>query len=111
MIIWNKRCYAYQAGRSVSAPKELRPGIVLHGYAIRDAIERGENAYDMLCGSSRYKMELGATPRPLIGFHAWKPSLRVHLCIVADEALAFMRGIKRRRRERDRCTEPTTDAQ
>lgn len=74
-IVHSGRCYFYQSGRSLLLPKSIRPGIVLHASAIRNAIEAGLREYDFLAGASRYKLELSLATRPLVTLRAARPSL------------------------------------
>jgi CelD/BcsL family acetyltransferase involved in cellulose biosynthesis len=74
-IVHNGRCYFYQSGRSLLLPKGIRPGIVLHAHAIRNAIDAGLREYDFLAGASRYKLELSLATRPLVTLRAARPSL------------------------------------
>lgn len=41
----------------------LSPGVLLHAYAMRDAIARGLRVYDLLRGDEPYKYDLGARDR------------------------------------------------
>jgi CelD/BcsL family acetyltransferase involved in cellulose biosynthesis len=50
----------YNSGFDVSTYGHLSPGIVLAGYLIDDAIERGLHRFDFLQGDERYKYDLGA---------------------------------------------------
>lgn len=51
----------YNSGFDLSAYADLAPGMVLVGYMIEDAIQRGLQRFDFLQGSERYKYEFGAT--------------------------------------------------
>ena len=64
-VIDDGRVYFYQGGRATTVPKGVRPGIVLHLYAIKAAIEAGRKEYDFLAGDQRYKMQLSTATRPL----------------------------------------------
>ena len=74
-IVNENRVYFYQGGRSTSVPKGVRPGIVLHLYAIRAAIEAGRLEYDFLGGDARYKTQLATGTRPLTELRVTRPSL------------------------------------
>lgn len=50
----------YNSGFDLTAYADLSPGIVLLGYMIGDAIQRGCRRFDFLQGEERYKYELGA---------------------------------------------------
>ncbi len=49
----------YNSGFDLSAYADLSPGIVLVGYMIQDAIQRGRRRFDFLRGDERYKYEFG----------------------------------------------------
>ncbi len=45
--------------------RELAPGVVLLGFCLKDAIDRGFGEYDLLRGTERYKYDLGGQDRPV----------------------------------------------
>jgi CelD/BcsL family acetyltransferase involved in cellulose biosynthesis len=51
----------YNSGFDLSTYRALSPGIVLLGYLIADAVERGCQRFDFLQGDERYKYDLGGT--------------------------------------------------
>lgn len=55
--------YVYNSGYDPRSLGHLSPGIVLFTYAIRDAIERGRQRFDLLRGGEAYKYRLGAVDR------------------------------------------------
>ncbi len=65
-IVWNKQVRFYQSGRVMDVPQKVRPGVVMHACAIRQAIELGYTHYDFLAGTTRYKMQLANNVRPLV---------------------------------------------
>jgi CelD/BcsL family acetyltransferase involved in cellulose biosynthesis len=65
-ILWNGRVHFYQSGRSLELPPRLRPGIVIHSLAIRDAIARGLSEYDFLAGDADYKKSMALASRDLV---------------------------------------------
>jgi hypothetical protein len=69
-IHWNGKVYFYQSGRQLHIPKQVRPGIVAHACAIRDAIAAGRREYDFLNGTSQYKMQLALSTRPVVTVRA-----------------------------------------
>ena len=73
-IVWRDKVYFYQAGRSLTVPKGLRPGIVMHARLIQRATELGRREYDFLDGHSRYKRQLSTSARSIVRLRA----LRVH---------------------------------
>lgn len=50
----------YNSGFDLRLYGALTPGIVLLGYLVRDAIERGLKVFDFLQGNERYKYDMGA---------------------------------------------------
>ena len=51
----------YNSGYDLSAYSDLAPGVVLVGYMIEEAIQRGLRRFDFLQGNERYKYDFGAT--------------------------------------------------
>ena len=49
----------YNSGYDQAAYADLAPGIVLVGYMIEDAIQRGLRRFDLLRGNERYKYDFG----------------------------------------------------
>jgi len=49
----------YNSGYDQAAYADLAPGIVLMGYMIQDAIQRGLQRFDLLRGNERYKYDFG----------------------------------------------------
>jgi CelD/BcsL family acetyltransferase involved in cellulose biosynthesis len=74
-VLHDGRLYFYQGGRATAVPKGVRPGIVLHLYAIRAAIEAGRREYDFLGGDARYKLQLATGARTLTELRVTRPSL------------------------------------
>jgi CelD/BcsL family acetyltransferase involved in cellulose biosynthesis len=72
---WNGKVSHYQAGRQTDLPASVRPGVVLHAFAIQRAIGARLREYDFLAGLSRYKSQLAPTTRPLIEIRAARRSL------------------------------------
>lgn len=65
-IVANGIAYNYQAGRSTDVPKNVKPGIVTHLYAIQSAIAEGLREYDFLAGDAMYKRQLANTRHHLV---------------------------------------------
>lgn len=85
-IVWDNKVYFYQSGRCTDVPPKIRPGIAIHVYAIRDAIERGRTKYDFLAGATRYKQQLALAQTRLIRIRATR----------TGSAAAAMRNLARR---------------
>ncbi len=71
---WGGKVSFYQSGRCTDLPANVRPGVVLHAYAIRRAIQAGLREYDFLAGVSRYKMQFAPATRPLVEVRVARPS-------------------------------------
>jgi CelD/BcsL family acetyltransferase involved in cellulose biosynthesis len=74
-VVDDGRVYFYQSGRATEVPRGVRPGIVLHLYAIKAAIEAGRKEYDFLAGDQRYKTQLSTATRPLVALRVTRPSI------------------------------------
>jgi hypothetical protein len=90
--------YFYQGGRCLDLPKKLRAGIAMHALSIRECIEAGRREYDLLAGTSRYKMDLATALRPLVTLRAVAPTFRARVLEVArritDRAAARVRNAR-----------------
>jgi CelD/BcsL family acetyltransferase involved in cellulose biosynthesis len=76
-IVYDGHVHFYQSGRVLDVPKGVRPGIAVHLYAIRRAIELGYKSYDFLGQPSQYKRQLAPNnSRFLVNLTAVGPSLR-----------------------------------
>jgi hypothetical protein len=79
-IVYDKHVHFYQSGRVLDVPKNVRPGIAVHLYAIRRAIELGYKSYDFLGQPSQYKRQLAPNhSRHLVTLTAVGPSLRARI--------------------------------
>ncbi len=56
---YNQEILVYNSGLDLSVGSNLSPGIVLLGYLIQDAIERGRTHFDFLRGDEDYKYRMG----------------------------------------------------
>jgi CelD/BcsL family acetyltransferase involved in cellulose biosynthesis len=102
-VVWADKVYFYQSGRTLDVPKGIRPGIVLHAYAIRRAIEAGYREYDFLAGTSQYKLELATSARPIVRLRAVRSGLKERARRVAA------RGVDRAKRLRDSLRSARSD--
>lgn len=94
-LIWNGKVHFYQSGRTLDVPKGIRPGIVLHARAIRRAIDAGLREYDFLAGTSRYKLDLATSQRPVARLRAARPSLREKARAATERGVARLRELER----------------
>ena len=67
---YNNRILLYNSGLDPSLHPEMSFGIVLLVHIIRDAIERGREAFDFLRGDEEYKHRLGGIDTPVMKIHA-----------------------------------------
>jgi CelD/BcsL family acetyltransferase involved in cellulose biosynthesis len=95
-LVWGGKVYFYQSGRATDVPKHIRPGIALHAYAIRAAIEAGRREYDFLGDPVRYKLQLALASRPLVRFRAARRTLREQARLLADCGVAGTRFVRDR---------------
>jgi len=68
-----RRSWFYNAGFDPQASR-LSPGLVVELASIRDAIERGQQTYDLGPGDYRYKRDLGGQERELLRITATSSS-------------------------------------
>ncbi len=72
---WADKVIAYQTGRRIDLPGQVRPGAVLLALAIRRAIEAGRCEFDFQADSVFYKMQLATHTRPLVQVRATRKTL------------------------------------
>ncbi len=99
-VVWDGRVYYYQAGRQPDLPRSVRPGIVLHAHAIRQAIEAHRTEYDFLGGASRYKSQLATARRPLVELRVMAGTLRAKARSATARAVGLARRVRAARRRR-----------
>lgn len=98
-IVFGGKVHFYQSGRKLDVPKQVKPGISLHAFAIQRSIALGHREYDFLSGASRYKLQLATATRPLVTLRAVAPGLRARAVQTArDLAEAAARVVRERRR-------------
>jgi CelD/BcsL family acetyltransferase involved in cellulose biosynthesis len=93
-VIWHGKVHFYQGGRTLDVPKNVRPGIVLHAYSIRRAIEAGFSEYDFLGGTSQYKLDLATNVRRLACLRAVRARLKEGVRGAAEKSLARMKRLR-----------------
>ncbi|HKV39497.1 MAG TPA: GNAT family N-acetyltransferase [Blastocatellia bacterium] len=94
-IVWDGKVYFYQSGRKPGVPKGIRPGVVIHQAAIKQAIEAGRREYDFLGGPSQFKRQMALASRPLDRIRVVKPSLVEFARSVTEQGIARTRGLRR----------------
>jgi CelD/BcsL family acetyltransferase involved in cellulose biosynthesis len=50
--------YNYQSGHVAASSNKLKPGLVVHGLAVQEALQRGLGTYDLLMGGDHFKPSL-----------------------------------------------------
>jgi CelD/BcsL family acetyltransferase involved in cellulose biosynthesis len=98
-FVYTGKVSFYQSGRKLDLPKNIRPGIVMHAYAIRAAIEAGRREYDFLGGDARYKTQLALASRPIVEVRVVRPSLveAAHRFVewTVDQTRSFRHNLRR----------------
>ncbi|MBT3239847.1 MAG: GNAT family N-acetyltransferase [Chloroflexi bacterium] len=61
-LVYKNRVWVYNSGMGAKF-SNLSPGIVLTGYLLMDAIEKGFEVFDMMRGDEEYKYHLGGVDR------------------------------------------------
>jgi len=97
-IAWNGKVYCYQSGRTLDVPKNVRPGVVAHVYAIRRAIETGRTEYDFMAGISQFKRKLALAYKPLVRVRAVRKSLVEYVRVLAEGMAGVTRVLRNRQR-------------
>jgi len=93
-IRWNGKHYFYQSGRSMGLPPQVRVGIVLHAFGIRDAIHSGCREYDFLGGEAQYKSQLAPECRPLVQLRVVRSRGRERLRLAAEKCVDLVRPLR-----------------
>lgn len=92
---WDGKVRFYQSGRKLDVPPKVRPGLVIHLAAIREAIRKGYTEYDFLGGTAHYKMQLSSNVRPLVKLTlARKPSLRRRVVGIGRSGTELVRTLR-----------------
>ena len=65
VIDWQKRTMHFFAGARDQTFSGPQPGLLLHAYSIRHAIDMGLTRYDFLRGNERYKYSFGSIERQI----------------------------------------------
>jgi CelD/BcsL family acetyltransferase involved in cellulose biosynthesis len=99
-IAWNGKIYCYQSGRTLDVPRNVRPGVIAHVYAIRRAIETGKSEYDFMAGTSQFKRKLALAYKPLVRVRAVRKSLIEYVRVFAESLAATTRTLRKRPRAR-----------
>ncbi len=74
-MVWANKVIAYQTGRRIEVPANIRPGGVLFALAIRRAIEQGRREFDLLADEMFYKSQLTPHVRKLVQVRAARMSV------------------------------------
>jgi CelD/BcsL family acetyltransferase involved in cellulose biosynthesis len=96
-MTWGDKFYAYQTGRRLDVPANVRPGGVILAYAVRRAIEAGRREFDLLADEAPYKLQLAPAVRPLVQVrvvHAGVREIARRLMERCVEAVRPLRRVK-----------------
>jgi CelD/BcsL family acetyltransferase involved in cellulose biosynthesis len=94
------KVYCYQSGLSYHEDDRYKPGLVVHGCAIRHYQEQGLDDYDFLAGDAQYKKSLATDSRKLAWVLFRRRNLKFHV-------IETLRRLKRRSTEKE---QPPADA-
>ena len=94
-MAWGDKVMAYQTGRRLDVPTNVRPGGVILAYAIRAAIEAGRREFDLLADESPYKMQLAPAVRPLVQVRVVRPGARESLRRLMERGVEAVRPLRR----------------
>lgn len=75
-FVYKKKVSFYQSGINYDRDERLRPGIISHVEAIGHNLAAGNDTYDFLGGSERYKLSLATHHNRLLWLRVQKPLLR-----------------------------------
>lgn len=99
-IRYQRRVSFYQSGIKRLEDNRVRPGMLAHYFAIRDAIESGAVEYDFMLGESRYKVSLSNAARELVTLRiarrCAKERLRRAVVLVARPARGLVSSCRKR---------------
>jgi CelD/BcsL family acetyltransferase involved in cellulose biosynthesis len=102
-LLYGGKVRFYQSGRKLDVPKQIRPGLAIHAFAIRRSIELGRTEYDFLAGASQYKRKLATSERSLVELVAVAPTVRSRVVEAvragSEQAVAALRAWRGRREE------------
>jgi CelD/BcsL family acetyltransferase involved in cellulose biosynthesis len=94
-MVWANKVYAYQLGRCLSVPAQVRPGVVILAHAIRGAIEAGRREFDLLADDAPYKRQLAPAVRALVRVRVVRATLRESARRLAERCLDGVRPLRR----------------
>jgi CelD/BcsL family acetyltransferase involved in cellulose biosynthesis len=86
--------YFYQCGYDYALGEKSAPGIVVHAFAIRHAVERGLVEYDFMAGDVEYKRRFATSSRAMhwMSWHA--PSLKMRSYQLVRDARQALGGLR-----------------
>jgi CelD/BcsL family acetyltransferase involved in cellulose biosynthesis len=92
---WGDKVYAYQIGRRLDVPANVRPGGVILAHAIRAAIEAGRREFDFLANEAPFKTRLALATRSLVQVRVVRPGLRETTRRLLERCLDGVRPLRR----------------
>ncbi len=96
-MTWGDKTIAYQTGRSVNVPNNVRPGGVILAYAVRAAIEAGRREFDFLADEAPYKLQMATASRALVRLRVFRVGVRERMRQLMERCFDGVRAIRRRR--------------
>jgi CelD/BcsL family acetyltransferase involved in cellulose biosynthesis len=106
-MTWADKTIAYQTGRSVNVPNNVRPGGVILAYAVRAAIEAGRREFDFLADEAPYKLQMATASRPLVRLRAYRVGLRERMRRLMERCVDGVRACRRLAATRQGSATPT----
>ena len=86
--------YYYQSGLNMQDYAYLKPGVLLHSEAIRDAINRDMSKYDfMMAGQNTYKSQYGCQTSEMFNLRIWNKGLK-SIIMQKLALLPYLRSVK-----------------
>ena len=86
--------YYYQSGLNMQRYSSLKPGVLMHSEAIKDAIHKGMTTYDfMMAGENSYKSNYGCKTSEMFHIDVWNKGLK-SLFIQKLALLPYFRRVK-----------------
>jgi CelD/BcsL family acetyltransferase involved in cellulose biosynthesis len=87
-------CYYYQSGLNMKKFSFLKPGVLMHSEAIKDAIDKGMATYDfMMAGERSYKSQYGCETSDMFHIDVWNKGLK-SLFMRKLALLPYFRNVK-----------------
>ena len=97
---YNHKIYFYQSGTDVNLRRKntgaLSPGLLLHSYAIEEAIKEGAREYDFLAGDAPYKRRWTKQSREMVSYRVVSATLPMRLHEIMGQGISLLKKLVRR---------------